>query len=60
MFVYTPTDVIVIINILFQFIVLTLLVASAYSATLTSSKDAQVLRYENDNVGLGGYNFGYV
>lgn len=33
------------------------LIAVALSAPLDDSKTAQILRYENDNIGLGGYNF---
>lgn len=32
-------------------------IAVCLAAPLDSSKDAQILRYENDNIGLGGYSF---
>ena len=34
--------------------------ALAVAAPLDDSKNAQVLRYENDNIGVDGYNFVYV
>lgn len=39
------------------FIAFAALVAVALAAPLDDSKNAQILRYENDNIGLGGYNF---
>ena len=33
------------------------LVAVTLAAPLDDSKNAQILRYENDNIGLDGYNF---
>ncbi|XP_023172388.2 endocuticle structural protein SgAbd-6-like [Drosophila hydei] len=35
------------------------LVSSCFAAPLDDSKSAQVLRYDNDNIGVGGYNFAY-
>lgn len=35
------------------------LVSVCLAAPLDDSKNAQILRYENDNIGLGGYNFAY-
>lgn len=32
-------------------------VAVCLAAPLDYSKNAQILRYENDNIGLGGYSF---
>ncbi|CRL02971.1 CLUMA_CG016569, isoform A [Clunio marinus] len=34
-------------------------IAVCLAAPLDDSKNAQILRYENDNIGLGGYNFAY-
>jgi Insect cuticle protein len=42
-----------------QLIVLAGLVAVALSAPLDDSKDAQILKYESDNIGIGGYKFSY-
>lgn len=33
------------------------LVAVALAAPLDDSKNAQILRYENDNIGIDGYKF---
>lgn len=38
-------------------IVFAALMAVALAAPLDSSKDAQILRYESDNIGVDGYNF---
>lgn len=40
-----------------MFIVLAVCVAVALAAPLDDSKDAVVLKYENDNIGVEGYNF---
>ncbi|KAM3956667.1 flexible cuticle protein 12-like [Aphomia sociella] len=43
-----------------SFVVLALLVAAAAAAPAsTDSKNAVVLRYESDNIGVDGYNFVY-
>jgi hypothetical protein len=39
------------------FIVLAVLIASALAAPLDDPKNAQILRYENDNIGIDGYKF---
>ncbi|GAB0089968.1 larval cuticle protein 65Ag1-like [Sergentomyia squamirostris] len=41
------------------FIVLALLVAVAIAAPLDDSRNAHILRYENDNIGVDGYKFAY-
>jgi len=38
-------------------IVLAALIAVALAAPLDDSKNAQILRYENDNIGVDGYKF---
>ena len=38
-------------------IVFAALFAACLAAPLDDSKNAQILRYENDNIGIGGYNF---
>jgi len=40
-----------------QFIVLAVLVAASLAAPLDDSKNAQILKYESDNIGIGGYRF---
>ncbi|KAJ8727293.1 hypothetical protein PYW07_001412 [Mythimna separata] len=40
-----------------SFIVLALCVAVAVAIPLDSSKDAVVVRYDNDNIGVNGYNY---
>lgn len=40
-----------------SFIVFAVLIAAALAAPLDDSKNAQILKYENDNIGIGGYNF---
>lgn len=40
-----------------SFIVFVAIVAVALAAPLDSSKDAVVLKYENDNIGVDGYKF---
>ncbi|KAJ8733571.1 hypothetical protein PYW08_001869 [Mythimna loreyi] len=42
-----------------SFIVLALCVAVAVAVPLDSSKNAVVVRYDNDNIGVEGYNYGY-
>lgn len=37
-----------------------LALAAALPRPVDDSKNAQVLRYENDNIGVDGYNFAYV
>lgn len=32
-------------------------IAASLAAPLDDSKNAQILKYENDNIGIGGYNF---
>jgi hypothetical protein len=39
------------------FIILAILIVSAVAAPLDSPQDAQILRYENDNIGIDGYKF---
>jgi hypothetical protein len=39
------------------FIVLAALFALALSKPLDDSQNAQILRYENDNIGIDGYKF---
>ncbi|XP_055706768.1 flexible cuticle protein 12-like [Phlebotomus papatasi] len=41
------------------FIVLAVLIAVALAAPLDDSRNAQILRYENDNIGVDGYKFAY-
>lgn len=38
-------------------IVLAVLIVAAVAAPLDDPKDAQILRYENDNIGIDGYKF---
>ena len=38
-------------------IVFACLIAVALAAPLDDSANAQILRYENDNIGIDGYNF---
>lgn len=33
------------------------IVAVSLAAPLDDSKNAQILKYDNDNIGIGGYNF---
>lgn len=40
-----------------SFIVFAVLIVAALAAPLDDSKNAQILKYENDNIGIGGYNF---
>lgn len=40
-----------------QFIVLALFVAAALAAPAGPDADAQVVRYESDNIGVDGYNY---
>lgn len=42
---------------LLQFVVLALFVAAALAAPANPDADAQVLRYDSDNIGVGGYNY---
>ncbi|CAO1320238.1 unnamed protein product [Diamesa hyperborea] len=42
-----------------SFIILAVCIAVAIAAPLDDSKDAQILKYENDNIGIGGYKFAY-
>lgn len=37
--------------------IVALLVAVAIAAPLDDSKNAQILRYDNDNIGVDGYKF---
>lgn len=37
--------------------IVALLVAVALAAPLDDSKNAQILRYDNDNIGVDGYKF---
>ncbi len=39
------------------FIVLVAIVAVALAAPIDDSKDAVILKYENDNIGVDGYKF---
>lgn len=39
------------------FIVLAIIVGAALAAPADDPKDATVLRYENDNIGIDGYKF---
>lgn len=39
------------------FVVILATVACALAAPLDDSKNAQIVKYENDNVGLGGYSY---
>lgn len=39
------------------FIVFAVLVVAAIAAPVDESKDAVVLKYENDNIGIDGYKF---
>lgn len=38
-------------------IVFALVIASTLAAPVDDSANAQILRYENDNIGIDGYNF---
>lgn len=40
-----------------QLIVLAGLIAVSLAAPLDDSKNAQILKYESDNIGIGGYKF---
>ncbi|XP_075971977.1 flexible cuticle protein 12-like [Anticarsia gemmatalis] len=42
-----------------SFIVVALFVAAAVAAPAGPDADAQVLRYESDNIGVGGFSYGY-
>lgn len=37
--------------------IIALLIAVAIAAPLDDSKNAQILRYDNDNIGVDGYKF---
>lgn len=39
------------------FVVILATLACALAAPLDDSKNAQIVKYENDNVGLGGYSY---
>lgn len=43
-----------------MFIVFAVVIAAALAAPLDDPKDATILRYENDNIGVDGYNFACV
>lgn len=40
-----------------MFIVFAVVIAVALAAPLDESKDAVILKYENDNIGIDGYKF---
>lgn len=40
-----------------QLLAFAALVAVALAAPLDDSKNAQILKYESDNIGIGGYSF---
>lgn len=40
-----------------QFIVLVGIIAASLAAPLDDSKNAQITKYESDNIGIGGYSF---
>jgi Insect cuticle protein len=40
-------------------VIIALVVASCIAAPLDDSSNAQILRYENDNIGIDGYKFAY-
>lgn len=40
-------------------VILAFVVSACIAAPLDDSANAQILRYENDNIGLGNYNFAY-
>nr|P45589.1 RecName: Full=Flexible cuticle protein 12; Flags: Precursor [Hyalophora cecropia]AAA85640.1 cuticle protein 12 [Hyalophora cecropia] len=42
-----------------SFVVVALLVAVAAAVPLTPDGDAQILKYENDNIGVEGFQYGY-
>ncbi|KAG4077473.1 hypothetical protein HA402_002900 [Bradysia odoriphaga] len=42
-----------------SFIVFVAIVAAALAAPVDDSKDAVILKYENDNIGVDGYKFAY-
>jgi len=42
-----------------MFIVFVAVLAVALAAPIDDSKNAQILKYENDNIGIDGYNFAY-
>ncbi|KAG4077583.1 hypothetical protein HA402_003010 [Bradysia odoriphaga] len=42
-----------------MFIVLVAVLAVALAAPLDEPQNAQILKYENDNIGVDGYNFAY-
>jgi hypothetical protein len=45
-------------TIIMKFIILfAAVIAASLAAPLDDSKNAQILKYENDNIGIGGYNF---
>lgn len=41
-------------------VVFAAVLAIALAAPIDDSKDAQILRYENDNIGVDGYKFSWV
>lgn len=43
--------------IFLQFIVLALVVCAALAAPAGPDSEAQVLRYDSDNIGVGAYNY---
>jgi Insect cuticle protein len=42
-----------------KFIVIFALIAAVAAAPVDDSANAQILKYENDNIGIDGYNFAY-
>lgn len=40
-----------------MFIVFAVVIVAALAAPLDDSKDAVILKYENDNIGIDGYKF---
>uniref|UniRef100_A0A336LX70 CSON006907 protein n=1 Tax=Culicoides sonorensis TaxID=179676 RepID=A0A336LX70_CULSO len=44
---------------MFKLIVLASLIAVTLSAPLDDSQNAQILKYESDNIGIDGYRFAY-
>lgn len=41
----------------FELIILAALVVATLTAPLDDSKNAQITKYESDNIGIGGYKF---
>lgn len=38
-------------------VIISICISLAYAAPVDDSQNAQILRYESDNIGIGGYKF---